>query len=146
MNVWDVPVNGDGELGLLDIHVVAPLQVDTARLAGLVPEVFVDGIPIATGWGHWAVPVPAGRRDVAIHVNRFGALLHPARLTVDVPAGGRTPVHYRMPVGAFASARIGTGPQGAGGGASAIAAMLLMLLVVVPLGLVMMLFLFVLLA
>ncbi|MEV5652244.1 hypothetical protein AB0L57_28690 [Nocardia sp. NPDC052254] len=124
-----------GQLAVLDIDVVAPLRIESSTLLALVPEVLVDGMLVARGWGHWAVPVPPGRHDVGIHINRFGALLHPARLTVDTAAGARTPVHYRMPVGSFASARIGTTPQRAGGG-GALVAVILFLVGVIPLGLV----------
>ncbi|WP_227984013.1 hypothetical protein [Nocardia spumae] len=119
-------------LAVLDIDLVAPLRIEATALMALVPEVVVDGRLIARGWGHWAVPVPAGRHEVRIHVNRFGALLHPARLAVETGPGERTPVYYRMPISAFASARIGTTPQRAGGGA-ALAAVILLAVLAVPL-------------
>ncbi|NKY89102.1 hypothetical protein [Nocardia veterana] len=119
-----------GSHPVLAVDVAAPLRVAAATLMALVPEVVVDGVVRARGWGNWLIPVSAGRHQVRIHIDRFGVLLHPAQLVVTVDPGERVPIHYRMPASGFASASIGTTPQRARGGGRLVAVLLVPVLLV----------------
>src|SRR5262249_6956669 len=66
-------------------------------VASMVPQVTVDGIPVASSWGMWTVPVTPGRHCIVVCVNHFGNMRSPAQLVVDVPPGGQVPVYYRLP-------------------------------------------------
>ncbi|WP_156959549.1 hypothetical protein [Nocardia sp. BMG51109] len=135
-HVVDAPVGTPA----LDIVISAPSYGHPLVLMSMTPEVVVDGVVAARGWGRWIVPVGPGAHSVVVYVNRFGEFQYPAQLEVEVPAAARATVYYRLPALRHCSAAIGTTPQrSAGAGAMAILLLLPVVMAVAGLALVVLL-------
>ncbi len=115
---------------MLEVHVAAPVSGHPLALMAMTPEIIVDGVIVARGWGLWVVPVPPGRHHVVVHINRFGVYQYHAQLPVEAGPGARVPVYYKLPVSNFGRAAIGTTPQRSSGGGALVFILLLPLLLV----------------